>query len=333
MRKLLFVFAAVSAIFVIGCKPYNKPTIVSIQSNETAFLVDMRGDTDTVRSGNLRKVDAKNVEITGYWIQTGRFYFDGKYYPISKIFVVSRSPVKLYWGDEDNTDTSIPKIRVTSSDNVGFIVPTVINAYIEDDDAATYLKFFRPKNDSDDSWNVRLESRPLESVLNDIIYPYINDELKQLFIAKPAIEAERNANAFIKQIEPKVKQYAKQYGITVLSLAGLNGIIFDNPIFQRALEEVALAEIQREGIARNETNRSISRQTELEDARNQADVARLKSSTIDVERTRQEIENSRLLAEAQARAIEVFAHNAQLPAVLPESAFMSLGLDKLIPTK
>jgi hypothetical protein len=247
--------------------------------------------------------------------------------------VVSRSPVKLYWGDEDNADTAIPKVRVTSSDNVGFVVPTVINAYIEDEDAATYLKFFRPKNDSDDPWNVRLESRPLESVLNDIVYPYINDELKRLFIERPAIDAERNANAFIKEIEPKVKQYAKQYGITVISLAGLNGIIFDNPVFQQALEEVALAEIQREGITRNETNRTISRQTELEDARNQAEMSRLKSSTIEVEETRQEIENSRILTEAQARAIEAFARNVQLPAVLPESTFMSLGLDKLIPTK
>jgi hypothetical protein len=338
-RKNYALIAAVLSVTLAGCiRPYNKPVIVPIQPHETAFLVDMSGDSDAVQNENMRKVDARNIEIRGYWIQKGRFPNSGDYYPMQKIFVVSRSPVKLYWGDEDNADANIPKVRVTSLDNVGFVVPCVINAYIEDADAAMYLKFFRPKNDvsaDDDStrWNVRLESRPLESVLNDIVYPYVNNELKRLFIGLPAIDAERNANAFITQIEPKVKEFTKQYGITVLSLVGINGIIYDNAVFQKALEEVALADIQKESLIRKENNREIARNTELADARNEAAVANAKASTINTERVRQEIENSRIISEARAEAIKTFAARAELPAVVPENTFFQLGLDGLIPTK
>jgi hypothetical protein len=49
MTKIFKVLVALAAVYLtvsfVGCRPYNKPRIVQIEANETAFIVDARGET------------------------------------------------------------------------------------------------------------------------------------------------------------------------------------------------------------------------------------------------------------------------------------------------
>jgi hypothetical protein len=146
MKKKLFSFLiTLAAVFfmasIIGCRPYNRPRIVQVEANETAFIVDARGETEAVQKDSMQKVNKRDVEIYGYWVKTGRLNVNGYWRPLQRVIVVTRKPVEVYWGDSLNT----PTIKVASKESVGFTVPIVVNATILDEDAATYLNWFPAK--------------------------------------------------------------------------------------------------------------------------------------------------------------------------------------------
>jgi hypothetical protein len=180
------------------------------------------------------------------------------------------------------------------------------------------------RNDSEKegAWdNIRLEAEPLESAINRVIYPFVNGELAKLFIEKSVIEAEVSSKQFVEQVEIEAIQKAKEYGITLILMKATDGIIYDDPQFQTALDDRALAFVKKDALELNEANRQIERNTEMRDAQTQAQVATIKASTIDVERRRQEIENSRIIAVAEAEAIKIRAskwNGAYPTTVTPE---------------
>jgi hypothetical protein len=333
MKKGFFtVFVMLTAVFVMsflaGCRPYNRPRVVQVEANETAFIVDARGETEAVQKNSLQKVNKRDVEIYGYWVKTGRFNVNGYWRPLQRVIVVTRKPVEVHWSDSPTT----PTIKVASKESVGFTVPVVVNATILDEDAATYLNWFPAKgisgfeggdvfngSEKADAWgNIRLEAEPLES---RVLYPYVNGELAKLFIEKSIIDAEVSSKVFVEQVEIEAVKKAKEYGITLILMKATDGIIYDDPQFQKALDDRALAFVKKDALELNEVNRAIARNTEMRDAQAQAQVATTKASTIDVERRRQEIENSRIIAEAEAEAIKIRAskwNGAYPTTVTPE---------------
>ena len=54
---------------------------------------------------------------------------------------------------------------------------------------------------------------------------------------------------------------------------------------------------------------------------NEARIANEKASTVKTLMSLQEVENSRIRAEAEAEAIKIAAKSVQLPSVLPEGLF------------
>jgi hypothetical protein len=337
MKKKFFGFLGVLAaisflVAFVGCRPYNKPRVVQVEANETAFIVDARGETEAVQKDSLQKVNKRDIEIYGYWVKTGRFHTSGYWRPLQRVIVVTRKPVEVHWSDSPGT----PTIKVASKESVGFTVPIVVNATILDEDAATYLNWFPAKGGEDSrnggdvsisdgreaSWeNIRLEAEPLESAINRVLYPYVNGELAKLFIEKSIIEAEVSSKQFVELVEAEAIKKAKEYGITLILMKATDGIIYDDPQFQKALDDRALAFVKKDALELNEANRQIARNTEMRDAQTQAQVAATKASTIDVERRRQEIENSRMIAEAEAEAIKIRAskwNGAYPTTVTPE---------------
>jgi hypothetical protein len=316
---------------LIGCRPYNRPRVVQVEANETAFIVDARGEMEAVQKDSLQKVNKRDVEIYGYWVKTGRFNVNGYWRPLQRVIVVTRKPVEVHWSDSPIT----PTIKVASKESVGFTVPVVVNATILDEDAAIYLNWFPAKGGSNSesngllsnsekegAWdNIRLEAEPLESAINRVLYPYVNGELAKLFIEKSIIDAEVSSKMFVEQVEIEAVKKAKEYGITLILMKATDGIIYDDPQFQKALDDRALAFVKKDALELNEANRAIARNTEMRDAQTQAQVATTKASTIDVERRRQDIENSRIIAEAEAEAIKIRAskwNGAYPTTVTPE---------------
>jgi hypothetical protein len=336
MKKKLFSFlitlvAVFFMAFFAGCRPYNRPRVVQVEANETAFIVDARGETEAVQKDSMQKVNKRDVEIYGYWVKTGRFHINGYWRPLQRVIVVTRKPVEVQWSDAPGT----PTIKVASKESVGFTVPIVVNATILDEDAATYLNWFPAKggtgsggsgifnnSEKEGAWdNIRLEAEPLESAINRVLYPFVNGELAKLFIEKSVIEAEVSSKQFVETVEAEAVKKAKEYGITLILMKATDGIIYDDPQFQKALDDRALAFVKKDALELNEANRQIARNTEMRDAQTQAQVAATKASTIDIERRRQEIENSRIIAEAEAEAIKTRAskwNGAYPTTVTPE---------------
>jgi hypothetical protein len=334
-KKLLSFLIVLAAVFftaaLVGCRPYNRPRVVQVEANETAFIVDARGETEAVQKDSMQKVNKRDVEIYGYWVKTGRFYINGYWRPLQRVIVVTRKPVEVNWSDSPGT----PTIKVASKESVGFTVPIVVNATILDEDAAIYLNWFPAKGGSESghggvlgdseregAWdNIRLEAEPLESAINRVLYPFVNGELAKLFIEKSIIDAEVSSKQFVEMVEVDAIKKAKEYGITLILMKATDGIIYDDPQFQKALDDRALAFVKKDALELNEANRQIARNTEMRDAQTQAQVASTKASTIDVERRRQEIENSRIIAEAEAEAVKIRAskwNGAYPTTVTPE---------------
>jgi len=312
-----------------ACQKCQRPAVVvQIQTNETAILVDMRATDAVALEGSIET--RRDIRIGGYWVQTARFDWQGHWRPTHKVMVVSRRPVNITWNDESSKNANVA--RAVSSGQAGFRIPLVINAVIENDtDAQKYLRYFRSNElvidrteDGTKYWLVREEARPLEEALNDVIFPIIQNSLRDSFITIPTIDAESRSTEFIKKAEGDARIVAEQYGITILNLTGTDGILFDNNDFQIALENRAVLQLREDVLAQERRNAEVQQQVSVVEANTRQRVAAIEAQTASSRLALQRIENERIIAEATARAIET-------GKVVPAGSYPT-GLNSLIIT-
>ena len=112
-----------------GCvRPYDTPEYVEVETDETAFVLPLEGDTaqqakfQSAKFLEEKKVSAKRVQISHRWSQTGRQSSTGKWIPAVKVIRVKRSPVTREWTAEANSGTARvdQAVWVESQDSVGF---------------------------------------------------------------------------------------------------------------------------------------------------------------------------------------------------------------------
>jgi hypothetical protein len=333
MKKVKFAFFATLLVSVMltGCiRPYNRPAVVQIETNETAFLVDMRSD-GSASTDTMTKIQRKDVLIDGYWVQTGRFHSSGYWRPTQKVLVVSRKPVEIHWS-ESNSD---PTVRAVSSESVGFRVPLVANATIQsDEDAATYLKWFKSNREANQSvqweriyaseWPIREEAEPLENAINRVIFPVVNNKLSELFLEVPIIECESKRVEFVTQAFEAAKEEALKYGITLLILSSTDGLLYDDPEFQKRIDDLAVAKMRENVLRQEQLNAAAEQRVKTTQAQTEAEVARIQGQTVDIQRRQMEIEGQRLIYQAQADAIRTQANKAW-PATLVVEDLEMLG--------
>jgi hypothetical protein len=340
MKKFSFL-TALCIVFIMvsfaGCKKYNRPAVVQIQTNEVAFLVDMTNDNTTSSGTDVGiQIQRKDVEIRGYWIKTGRLPNSGYWRPEQKVMVVSKKPTSIEW----SADTKDPTIKVASKESVGFTVPILLNATVENDnDAKKYLQWFKSTQIEEAKWEkleakewgpyVREEAETLESAVNRVIFPKVNDLLAQLFIQTPIVDCEVKSKDYVPAIfnggqvllpngtshtvvvkdgdndYNSVREWAKQrYGITLLTLAATDGLIYDDANFQRLLNERAVQKLQEDVLAQKNTNAIAEQKVAITNAETERRVAAEKAASMSTLRIQQEIENLRLVGLAEAEAIK-----------------------------
>jgi hypothetical protein len=340
MKKILFgLLSLTMALFLAGCiRPYNAPAAVQIQTNEVAFLVNMTDDT-TTESGTdkLKEIQVKDILVKGYWVQTGRFHNSGYYRPEQKVIVVSQAPVRLDWDETHVTKT----INMTSIESSGFIVPMTINAYIaSDEDARKYLQSFKPTSNENINWNrlsskewapyIKESAQPLEIALNTVVYTKVLEMLNVLFVRTPIIKAEIASKVFIPAIYDgmtseelneqmklngidaiftsdifSIKNWAKeQYGITITAMAPMDGVIFNDQAVQTEIDSLAVGKMRENTLDQNRLNEIKEAAIALVKAQSETAIAREKAAQAQALRSLQEIENSKIIAEAEAEAIK-----------------------------
>ena len=111
MKKTTPLLLISTLLFASGCgviKPYNKPDVVVIEPNETAFVIPLEGASksnqasfDSIEFLNEAKVATKRIEVAKRWLKTGRLPASGEYIPTARVITVSRTPVTREWKPEE----------------------------------------------------------------------------------------------------------------------------------------------------------------------------------------------------------------------------------------
>lgn len=235
MKKYFRIFML--AVMLVMCvltfascrKPYDKPEFRNIEASQTAFLIPLVGDTtdqgafDSEELLLEAKVATKEIQIPHRWVQTGRKNWQGEWRPSATLIVVERKPVSRSWESGDSTaDSANRAIFGETADNIGIYVGMNCTAMIEEKDAAKFL--------------YRYNNTPLETIIDTDIKKMVEDR----FNIETALVMSTDLGAKKGEIMEKVKNYVvdyfKDYGITITVLGLKEGISFENPAIQEALD-------------------------------------------------------------------------------------------------
>lgn len=253
VKKLfLVVFMLILCLSLAGCrKPYDTPEFVTIEASQTAFLVPLVGDTsdqgafDSEELLDQHKVATKEIQIPHRWVQTGRKAWQGEWRDSAKLIIVERKPVSRSWESGDSTATSSNKaIFGETSDNIGIYVGMNCTAMIEEADATKFL--------------YRYNNTPLESIIDTDIKKMVEDRFNIETAKYTSTELGAVKGEIMEAVKAYVVDYFKDYGITITVLGLKEGISFENPAIQAAIDEKFASE-QKLEIQQNENAANVAK--------------------------------------------------------------------------
>ena len=275
-KIVLVVLMLVMVMSLAGCrKPYDKPEFVTIEASQTAFLIPLVGDTSdqgAFESEELlleAKVATKEIQIPHRWVQTGRQNWKGEWRPSATLIVVERKPVSRSWNSGTSTDTSTSAIFGETSDAIGIYVGMNCTAMIEEKDAAKFL--------------YRYNNTPLETIIDTDIKKMVEDRFNLETAKYTSTELSSKKGEIMEAVKAYVIDYFTDYGITITVLGMKEGISYENPAIQAAIDEKFASE----------------QQLVIQQNKNEANIAKAEA----------EAQALILAAEAQAEANRVLAES------------------------
>ena len=227
---VMLILAITICTCLTGCiKPYDTPEFVTIEASQTAFLIPLVGDTTdqaAFESEELlleTKVATKEIQIPHRWVQTGRRHWKGEYRASATLIVVERKPVSRSWESGENSATSANRaIFGETADNIGIYVGMNCTAMIEEKDAAKFL--------------YRYNNTPLETIIDTDIKKMVEDRFNIETAKYLSTELGIKKGEIVEAVKAYVVDYFKDYGITITVLGLKEGISFENPEIQEALD-------------------------------------------------------------------------------------------------
>ena len=233
----LVILMLVLVMSLAGCrKPYDTPEFVTIEASQTAFLIPLVGDTSdqgAFESEELlleAKVATKEIQIPHRWVQTGRQSWKGEWRPSATLIVVERKPVSRSWNSGTSTDTSTSAIFGETSDAIGIYVGMNCTAMIEEKDAAKFL--------------YRYNNTPLETIIDTDIKKMVEDRFNIETAKYTSTELSSKKGEIMEAVKAYVIDYFTDYGITITVLGMKEGISYENPAIQAAIDEKFASEQQ-----------------------------------------------------------------------------------------
>ena len=232
MKKIiaLVLMLAMVCCLCTGCRrPYDKPEFVTIEASQTAFLIPLVGDTTEQASFeseellNEAKVATKEIQIPHRWVQTGRRAWSGEYRASATLIVVERKPVSRSWESGSSAaDSSNKAIFGETSDGIGIYVGMNCSAQIEEADAAKFL--------------YRYNNTPLETIIDTDIKKMVEDEFNMATSQFTSTDLLNHKAEIMETVKTNVTNYFKEYGITITVLGLKEGISYENPDIQEAID-------------------------------------------------------------------------------------------------
>ena len=257
MKKFSKIFMLVIAVVMIACcmtscrKPYDTPEFVTIEASQTAFLIPLVGDTSSQSAFESEellleaKVATKEIQIPHRWVQTGRKHWQGEYRDTAALIIVERKPVSRSWESGDSAAASANKaIFGETSDGIGIYVGMNCSAQIEETDAAKFL--------------YRYNNTPLEVVIDTDIKKMVEDQFNMETSKYTSTDLLNHKAEIMDAVKNTVTDYFKNYGITITVLGLKEGISYENPAIQKAIDEKFASE-QKLVIQQNENDANIAK--------------------------------------------------------------------------
>ena len=253
IKYILLVGVIVMLMFTFAScrKPYDKPELLTIEPSQTAFLIPLVGDTSdqgAFESEELlaeAKVATKEVQIPHRWVQTGRKNWQGEWRASATLIVVERKPVSRSWESGDSAATSANKaIFGETSDNIGIYVGMNCTAMIEEKDATKFL--------------YRYNNTPLETIIDTDIKKLVEDKFNTETAKYTSTDLGAKKGEIMAAVKEYVVDYFKDYGITITVLGLKEGISFENPEIQKAIDSKFASE-QELVIQQNKNEANIAK--------------------------------------------------------------------------
>lgn len=357
MKKIfgLFAMLAVMSVMCTSCmfiRPYDKPEYVQIDTNETAFVIDLFAESEDNAQATLTSEDyyekhllnEKLVQIPHKWVKTGRMRGTGKYIPKLKVVAVSNSPITGTWDDE---------IKVETKGSQGFTVPMKYAIRVTPHDSGRFLSKF-PANIPVQDARSKMLSSP-EKVADNQFRNIVAAELSKEFHKYEYKDVLPNRDDIVSAAIERIQEWAKEFGITIDNLAVWNGLIPDDATLQNQMDEQAKLAAQVETEKKRFDAEKQKKENEIElqkmekqrilaetenakaEARKTVETQQILAQTSSIELARkqkeQEIANLKLKGEAEAQAIinrSKALDNIAFPKVITSNDLKVLGIDSLI---
>jgi hypothetical protein len=238
----LVLLTAVVALGATGCKPYDRPEYVEIDTSETGFLIPLEGDGNAQAKFQSedylmeRKVATKRVQILHRWSQEGRIETDGRWIPTVRLIKVNRSPITREWTTEQAPNGGAVTrndraIWIESGDSVGFSMGFACTAFIAEDDAARFLYWY-PSGSLADVMDNEIRAR-IQQVAAEVAAKYSLDVLRA--------KKQEIADA----VKKDVTNFFAKRGVTVTTIGMFGGMTYENPEIQRAIDQTFIAQQQK----------------------------------------------------------------------------------------
>lgn len=258
-----------------GCvKPYNTPEFVTIEANQTAFVIPLEGETS--EQGQFESLDflkksqvaTKRIQIPHKWIQKGRGYWNGEWVGTVRVIVVDRYPETREWKTGDNGQGFIGE----SKDSIKFSVGLSATAQILEEDTAVFLYQYAGKT--------------LKEVMDSEIRNKIGTVLLEKY-GSMSIDEIRNSKAdVIQHVRDEVEPYFKKRGITLSNIGYIGDLNYVQADVQEAINKAFKAEQDKKA-------QSIINETEVLKAKAEAEAIRIRETTIDAQIRLKELENEK----------------------------------------
>lgn len=232
MKKIIAIILALTmCLSLCGCRrSYDTPEFVTIEPSQIAFLIPLTGDTaqqNMFESEELLlegKVATKEVQIPHRWVQTGRKPWQGEWRDSAVLIIVEGAPVSRSWESGDSTATSFNRaIFGETSDNIGIYVGMNCTAMIKEKDAARFL--------------YRYNNTPLETIIDTDIKKMVEDRFNIETAKYTSTELGAKKGEIMEAVKAFVVDYFEEYGITITVLGLKEGISFENPAIQQAIDK------------------------------------------------------------------------------------------------
>jgi hypothetical protein len=298
---------ALLASVVGGCG--KAPEVFEIKPNETAFLIQMDGNTKNQKAFmseeylTENKVASKRIVIPYVDVPGGQF---GQRVLAAKLITVDRTPVTREWTRSEKTGTSPSNqaIAVESNQSIDFTVGVVMTASIPETSAAKFLYHYA--------------GTPLSTVADTNIRGFVQAALAREFGALDLDAARREKGKVFERVFKAAKEEFSAKGISIDTLGYSEGMTYTDPNIQRAINETFEAQM-----ATQKAEQKVQEAHQLRLAAEE--FAKAKEASV----ARVELDVRLMQAQAQLKMVEKW--DGRLPAnVLPQGSNFLFGMDKAV---